>query len=197
MTEKTQKAQEEVEEKCLADLQPETTTEEIIEENVVMDSYEEMLEVEDAVDDEEQKAFEKSMKEKIEAEEKALEAAQLKFGLQDSGTRQTFETGAQRDAAEDKPRIDLIHPYFLKRFGEHMRRGAAKYDSWNWAKGIPTHRSYASLMRHAVDLAEGEDSEDHLAAIAANVMFIMCTEELVRRGLLPPELLTMPDWRKK
>jgi hypothetical protein len=45
--------------------------------------------------------------------------------------------------------------------------------------------------------AEGDRTEDHLAAAACNVMFIMCTEHMVEQGMLPANLLDMKDWNKK
>ncbi len=117
------------------------------------------------------------------------------FIVKDSGKRQHFETGAQRDTDEGKPRPSLIHPHFLSRLGLHMAKGAAKYDDWNWTKGIPTSRSLDSLLRHVLSIMEGEEDEDHLAAIAANTMFIMVTKELINRGILPESLDDIKTWK--
>lgn len=117
--------------------------------------------------------------------------------MKDSGKRQGFETGAVRDTAEGKPRLELISPIFLSRLGEWLAKGAAKYAARNWEKGIPTDRSMASLMRHTNDYREGKRDEDHLAAIACNIMFIIHTEEMVRRGVLPKELADVPSYMGK
>ena len=66
------------------------------------------------------------------------------FIIKDSGNRERFATGAVRDTANDKPRPDLISPFFLMRLGEHLRKGANKYTEWNWAKGIPSSRCFES-----------------------------------------------------
>ena len=97
--------------------------------------------------------------------------------LKDSGEREQFSTGAVRDTATDKPRPDLISPFFLERLGEHLRKGAIKYQPWNWAKGIPSSRCYESAMRHLMRYAQGYTDEDHLAAAAFNIMAIIHNEE--------------------
>jgi hypothetical protein len=98
--------------------------------------------------------------------------------LKDSGEREQFSTGAVRDTATDKPRPDLISPFFLERLGEHLRKGAIKYQAWNWAKGIPSSRCYESAMRHLMRYAQGYTDEDHLAAAAFNIMAIIHNEEV-------------------
>lgn len=101
--------------------------------------------------------------------------------LPDSGERQLFNSGAVRDTASGKPRPDLISPFFVERLGRHLGLGAEKYDPWNWAKGIPNSRCFASLMRHLTQFAQGDESEDHLAAAACNLMFMIHNEEAEAR----------------
>jgi hypothetical protein len=112
--------------------------------------------------------------------------------MHDSGERQEFETGAQRDTAADKPRIDLISPVFLERLGDWLRLGAEKYAERNWEQGMPLSRFIASLHRHLNAIQQGDTSEDHEAAVAFNIMGFMHTKEMIRRGLLPIELDDMP-----
>ena len=100
------------------------------------------------------------------------------FVVKDSGAREVFTTGAVRDTANDKPRPDLISPFFLTRLGEHLRKGAVKYGEWNWAMGIPSSRCYASCMRHLMAYAMGKTDEDHLAAAAFNIMAIIHNEDV-------------------
>ena len=112
---------------------------------------------------------------------------QKEFTVHDSGKREEFSTGAVRDVANLKPRPDLISPFFLMRLGTHLRKGAAKYSEWNWAKGIPSSRCYASCMRHLMAYAMGETDEDHLAAAAFNIMAIIHNEETAGSvRLIPP-----------
>jgi hypothetical protein len=115
--------------------------------------------------------------------------------IKDSGERQTFETGAVRDTAEGKPRIDLISPFALEKLGEWLELGARKYGERNWEKGISLNRHHQSLCRHLAKFQQGvDDGEDHLIAVFCNVMFMIHTREMCKRGVLPKELLDMPDY---
>ena len=121
------------------------------------------------------------------------------FKVEDSGARQTYNTGAVRDTSDNKPRPDLISPFFMERLGEHLRKGAIKYAEWNWAKGIPNSRCYESAMRHLMQFAQGAVNEDHLSAAAFNIMAIIHNQEVQRRGVvtLPAdsrELCDMPKF---
>ncbi len=102
--------------------------------------------------------------------------------IKDSGARQEFKSGAVRDVSYDKPRPDLISPFFMERLGRHLGQGAKKYSAWNWAKGIPNSRCYESLMRHLTQFAKGDTDEDHLAAAACNLMFMIHNEETAEQG---------------
>lgn len=117
--------------------------------------------------------------------------------MHDSGKRQEFNSGAVRDTADDKPRPDLTSPFAEDRRGAWMLAGARKYAERNWEKGMPNSRYMASLMRHVMRYRQGDRSEDHLAAICFNAEAIMHNEEMIKRGLLPPELDDMPDYTPK
>ena|ERR1700719_3926950 len=94
------------------------------------------------------------------------------FETKDSGKRQVFETGMQRDVQTDKPRYDLIDRVFLKRWAELMARGAQKYGEENWRKAETQeelNRFKASAIRHMYQWLDGDESEDHAAAIAFNL----------------------------
>jgi hypothetical protein len=91
----------------------------------------------------------------------------------DSGERQSFETGARRDTQTGKPRFGLIPAYPLRRLAMHYTNGADKYGENNWTKGMPMSRTWESLERHVNAYKEGENKEDHLAAIAWNVFALM------------------------
>lgn len=108
--------------------------------------------------------------------------------IQDSGERQQFDTGAVRDPANNKSRPDLISPFMEERLGDWLRLGAVKYAERNWEKGMPMSRCLASLCRHLVKFKQGDETEDHLAAIIFNGMAIMHYEEMIKRGTLPQEL---------
>lgn len=96
-----------------------------------------------------------------------------KFVTKDSGKREQFETGSQRDTQHGKPRYDLIPPLPLKRIAELYARGAEKYGDHNWALGQPVSRMAASMERHLQSWRLGEHDEDHLAALVFNAIAIM------------------------
>lgn len=121
---------------------------------------------------------------------------QADYTIKDSGQRRQYSTGAQRDRGDLKPMPSLIHPYFLFRLGMHMARGAEKYDAWNWTKGMPVGDFMASAFRHLTQAMAGDESEDHLAAVAFNVMGAMVMKAGVIAGIYPAELDDMPDMTK-
>ncbi|MGD9126060.1 MAG: DUF4406 domain-containing protein [Planctomycetia bacterium] len=114
------------------------------------------------------------------------------LSLPDSGSRQQFESGAVRDEATDKPRLELISPFAEVRLGHHLRRGAEKYTPRNWEAGIPFDRCIASLKRHIAAYQMRDESEDHLAAILANAMFLAHYEAMISVGILPRSLDDRP-----
>jgi len=99
------------------------------------------------------------------------------FVTKDSGEREEFETGSRRDTQNGKPRYDLIPTGPLTRLAHLYARGAEKYDDWNWVKGQPMSRVYASMFRHMIAWREGDKSEDHLAAVAWNAFALMHFED--------------------
>jgi hypothetical protein len=105
-----------------------------------------------------------------------------------------FETGAERDSEEGKGLPALISPIFTDRLAKHLEAGAAKYEARNWEKGIPVEASLNSLERHVIAIKEGRNDEDHMAAIACNIMFMIHTKEMVERGLLPKSLDFNPNY---
>lgn len=119
-----------------------------------------------------------------------------KFIMKDSGKKQSFGKGmAVRDAAEGKARPDLISPFMKDRVGQWLRIGASKYSERNWENGMPFSRALASLERHLMQFEQGMKDEDHLAAIACNIMFLIHYEEMIERGVLPTALNDMPNYR--
>lgn len=87
-----------------------------------------------------------------------------------------------------------MSPELVKRLGNWLALGAAKYAARNWEKGIPLDRTMASLLRHINEHRAGDRSEDHLAAIECNLMFLVHTEEMIKRCLLPAQLADIPSY---
>lgn len=107
------------------------------------------------------------------------------FVVKDSGVRQEYSTGMRRDTQEGKPRYDLVQPErghgMLKRWAEHMAKGAVKYGDRNWELA-KTQEEYvrfrASAFRHFMQWFDGELDEDHAAAVFFN---IQCAEYVKAR----------------
>jgi hypothetical protein len=126
--------------------------------------------------------------------------------IKDSGERQAFGTGGSQDTATGKPRFDMLPVYALSRVSHTYRKGLEKYPPEqkvderiavdNWRRGIDTSRFMQSLLRHAFAYLEGDRTEDHMAQLVWNGLGLIETEEMVRRGILPETLLTLPDWTK-
>jgi hypothetical protein len=95
------------------------------------------------------------------------------FVTKDSGERQTFDTGMQRDSAANKLRPDLVDGPMFLRWAELMGRGAIKYGDNNW-KLARTEEELArfreSAFRHFVQWFYGLNTEeDHAAAVFFNI----------------------------
>jgi hypothetical protein len=103
----------------------------------------------------------------------------MNFEMQDNGTREVqIENGALRENQTGKGRPDLICPFALTRLAKHYENGARKYGDRNYEKGMPFSRYTASMFRHVIAWMKGDESEDHLAAIAWNAFSLMHHQEL-------------------
>lgn len=102
-----------------------------------------------------------------------------KYKTKDSGEREQFPTGMQRDVSHTKPRFDLIVPKCLPyeeqpltRWAELMDRGSEKYGERNWEKASTQEeldRFRESAFRHFMQWYCGEDDEDHAIACFFNI----------------------------
>lgn len=94
------------------------------------------------------------------------------FITKDSGERAEYSTGMVRDTATNKPRYDLCWLPLLTRWAQLMSRGAVKYGANNWQKARTQEeldRFKESAFRHLVQWLEGDESEDHAAAVIFNL----------------------------
>jgi len=102
-----------------------------------------------------------------------------KFITKDSGKRQDYNSGMRRDFQIGKPRYDLITSIkqkygesLLDRWAALMSRGAEKYGERNWelANSLEEFKRFkASANRHFIQAIEGEEDEDHFAAVCFNL----------------------------
>ena len=110
--------------------------------------------------------------------------------------QETFETGAVREEQDNKTMFGLTSPIALRLLAEHMTEGSKKYEPRNWEKGISLSRHTESMGRHFNQYREGDETEDHLVALFANVMMAIHTREMVKRGVLPDSLDDMPVYKR-
>lgn len=94
-----------------------------------------------------------------------------------SGQQTAFLTGAVRDSAEGKPRMDLLPWDLMPRVAKRYADGAIAYGNNNWRKGQLSSHVFASMMRHAMAWVIGDKSEDHLSAVIWNAFALMNNEE--------------------
>lgn len=116
--------------------------------------------------------------------------------LKDSGARETWETGANRDVSAGKGRFDLLPMWAIERLAKLYEAGCMKYGDRNWEKGIPVARYTDSALRHLCKFIRGDNDEDHLVAAAWNIMCAMDTEARVELGMLPKSLLDLPRYER-
>lgn len=107
-----------------------------------------------------------------------------------------FESGAQRDASQGKGRYDLIYPGMLRRLALRYEEGAKNYGARDWEQGIPDSSLYDSAQRHLARWMDGDQSEDHLAAVLWNVSALVFNEENISTKETKVRDLQLP-WRSK
>lgn len=108
--------------------------------------------------------------------------------IKDSGDRREFDTGAVRDMAEGKGRMDLLPWAAIIEVSKHCENGSKKYGEHNVDKGIKTSSFCDSALRHIAKWADGWNDEPHLLAAAWNLLWAIQME------LKHPELCDVP-WK--
>lgn len=88
-----------------------------------------------------------------------------------------FSTGAVRDVATDKAKLDLLPWDMMFRLAKWYELGAKKYGRNNWRLGQKKSHTFASLMRHAIKYQLGQTDEDHLSAVIWNAFSLMNVDE--------------------
>ena len=97
-----------------------------------------------------------------------------------------FPSGAVRSRDADDERYDLITPIGLRRLAQTCAEGAAKYSDHNWEKGLPGSSTVNHALRHVNLWLMGDNTEDHLAHAAWNLLALMHFEEVM------PEVIDIP-----
>lgn len=105
-----------------------------------------------------------------------------------TGDRREFETGAHRDANNDKGRMDLIPWLAVIRNSKHFQKGAATHGERNWEKGIPISVLLDSGMRHLAKAMAGLTDENHIDAGLWNIFCAVETLERIKLGTMDAKL---------
>lgn len=87
--------------------------------------------------------------------------------------------GVKADAG--KAPVELFPPEAILEISKVLAFGAAKYDAWNWAKGMRWSRLAGAAMRHLLAWLMGEDKDpesglSHLAHLGCCVVFLITYE---------------------
>ena len=88
-----------------------------------------------------------------------------------------------------------LSPFAMERIGRWMEMGSRKYEPNNWQKGMKYSRVVASICRHLMMYLQNDRQEDHLAALAVNVSFLMHYDIMIERGVLPQSLDDLPKYQ--
>jgi hypothetical protein len=119
------------------------------------------------------------------------------FVTKDSGAKEQFPSGYQRDSREGKGRYDLLPIEGIAELARLFERGAAKYGESNWRKGAPLSRYCDSMLRHAFQATAGHEDECHFISVAWNALCAYATRVMVREGKLPAEIDDLPKTEPK
>ena len=89
-----------------------------------------------------------------------------------------YENGGIRESAIGKGTYKYVPTVALTRLSHRYQYGEMKYGATdNFKKGLPVSNCWDSAMRHLVAYMEGDNKEDHLAAVVWNVFCIMEMEK--------------------
>jgi hypothetical protein len=99
------------------------------------------------------------------------------FTIKDSGKRQEFASGMVRDSAEKTEYTRVLDGPMLRRWAEHLTKGAKKYPdvspgvaNWTLANSEAELRRFReSAFRHFPQWMNGDEDEDHAASVVFNL----------------------------
>ena len=110
------------------------------------------------------------------------------MALPSSGKMSQFDTGAVRDAMQNKGLPSQMPMSALRAAARRFEDGAEKYGRDNWKKGIPLSRYIDSIYRHLWDFMDADEAEDHLSAVIWNAMCLYETKDRIDEEVLPEHL---------
>ncbi len=104
----------------------------------------------------------------------------VSYAMKDEGDRETYASGMVREPQGERPRFELLLPLgvpyedqFLTRCARLLARGAVKYNDRNWERASGAEelaRFQSSALRHLMQWLNGEEDEDHAAAVVFNLL---------------------------
>ena len=115
------------------------------------------------------------------------------YKIKDSGARRDFGTGAVRDITPNKGRFDLLPWATIRALAIHYQRGCEKYGPRNWEKGIIVSSFFDSGIRHAAQVIDGLNDENHAIAAIWNLCCGYQTILWIQEGKLSIELYDLPN----
>jgi hypothetical protein len=130
--------------------------------------------------------------EKPDKEPPTPQSTENDYKIKDSGERRDFGTGAVRDMASGKGRFDLLPWAVIRAIAIHYQKGCEKYGDRNWENGIPVHSFLDSAIRHASQVIDGRNDENHLVAAIWNLICAYQTILWIQEGKFPVELYDLP-----
>lgn len=95
-----------------------------------------------------------------------------------TGRTAKFGTGAVRSDTVEAFRYDLVSPVGLREVARTCAEGAAKYDDFNWEKGMPVHDLLNHALAHIYQFLAGDRAEPHLPHAAWNLLAAIHSHEL-------------------
>ena len=113
--------------------------------------------------------------------------------IKDSGAREVFQTGAQRDRQYGKGKPSLVPNWVIWLVSRVYEDGSIKYAARNWEMGMPLSNYIDSAERHLAKLKVGMRDEPHASQVIWNMIGYIFTGWLIKIGKRPAELNDMPD----
>jgi len=114
------------------------------------------------------------------------------YEIKDSGKREIYKSGANRDISSGKGAFELLPPQTIRALAIHYEKGCEKYGPRNWEKGIKVSRFIQSALRHIFQFMDGTDDENHLISALWNIASCYETILRIQQGRLPAELYDFP-----
>lgn len=102
-----------------------------------------------------------------------------------------YEGGGCREDKCGKGHYTSLSAVAMRRLAERYEYGDVEHGDANWKTGLPASGCVNSIFRHLLEYLDGDDVEDHLAAVAWNASALMEFE------INQPQFIDIPARRGK